>query len=70
MNDKAKGRKLFFISVLFLVLLNFPVISVFNTGGTVAGIPALYCYLMLAWLAGITCIALVVERQVHKEKKL
>ncbi|WP_187260999.1 hypothetical protein [Pontibacter beigongshangensis] len=68
MTDKAKGRKLFFIAVLFLVLLNFPVISVFNTGGVVAGVSVLYAYMMLAWLACIVCVGLVVERQGEKEK--
>ncbi|MFD1186670.1 hypothetical protein ACFQ2O_10680 [Pontibacter rugosus] len=69
MRDRVKGRRLFFISILFLVLLNFPVLSIFNKGGVVAGVPVLYVYMMLVWLACIMAIGLFVERkQIRKPK--
>lgn len=70
MRDLVKGRRLFFISVLFLVLLNFPVLAIFNQGGVVAGVPALYLYLMLVWLVCIVVIGLFVERKrIRKPKR-
>lgn len=66
MQDRVKGRRLFFISVLFLVLLNFPVLSIFNKGSMVAGVPALYLYMMLVWLGCIVAIGLFVERRKPK----
>ncbi len=61
MRDKVKGRRLFFISVLFLALLNFPLISIFNSGAMVAGIPVLYFYIMVVWLLCIGAIGWFVE---------
>ncbi|WP_276498031.1 hypothetical protein [Pontibacter litorisediminis] len=63
MRDQVKGRRLFFISALFLVLLNFPVLAIFNSGGVVAGVPVLYFYLMLVWLASILVIGMFAERR-------
>ncbi|GAB3828579.1 hypothetical protein GCM10028895_42290 [Pontibacter rugosus] len=52
-----------------MVLLNFPVLSIFNKGGVVAGVPVLYVYMMLVWLACIMAIGLFVERkQIRKPK--
>ncbi|ARS33960.1 hypothetical protein [Pontibacter actiniarum] len=69
MRDRVKGRRLFFISVLFLLLLNFPVLSIFNKGGVVAGVPVLYLYLMLGWLGCIVAIGLFVERKRIRKPK-
>ncbi|WP_439881562.1 hypothetical protein ACSX1A_00085 [Pontibacter sp. MBLB2868] len=69
MRDRVKGRRLFFISILFLVLLSFPVLSIFNQGGTVAGVPVLYLYLMVMWLLCIVAIGLFVERKRIRKPK-
>ena len=63
MRDKIKGRRLFFISFLFFMLLNFPVVSIFNKGGYIGGVPVLYVYIMMVWLTGIGVTGLFVERQ-------
>lgn len=63
MRDRAKGRRLFFISALFMVLLNFPVMSIFNTGGTVGGMPVLYLYITLVWLVCIIAIGFFINHQ-------
>ena len=63
MRDRVKGRRLFFISALFMVLLNFPLISIFNNGGTVGGVPVLYLYIMVVWLACIAAIGFFISRQ-------
>ncbi|MCX2738741.1 hypothetical protein [Pontibacter anaerobius] len=69
MRDQVKGRRLFFISILFLVLLNFPVLAIFNRDGVVAGVPVLYFYLMLLWLVSIAAIGLFVERKLFRKSK-
>ncbi|MDX5420659.1 MAG: hypothetical protein LPK14_00275 [Hymenobacteraceae bacterium] len=63
MRDRVKGRRLFFISILFLVLLNFPLVSIFNKGGMVAGVPVLYLYIMVTWLLCIGAIGFFVDRK-------
>lgn len=63
MRDRPKGRRLFFISALFMVLLNFPVLSIFNTGGTVGGVPVLYLYITIVWLACIAAIGFFINHQ-------
>ncbi|MFD2513752.1 hypothetical protein ACFSRY_07725 [Pontibacter locisalis] len=68
MRDRAKGRRLFFISALFLVLLSFPVISIFNKGEVVAGVPMLYLYIMGVWLLCIAAIGLFVDRRRSKRE--
>ena len=68
MRDRSKGRRLFFISALFMVLLNFPLLSIFNS--TVSGVPVLYLYLTVVWLACIVAIAFFINRQdPRKERK-
>ncbi len=69
MRDRIKGRRLFFLSTLFLVLLNFPVLSIFNKGRLVAGVPVLYLYLMVVWLICIGAIAWFVERRHLKRRR-
>jgi hypothetical protein len=41
---------------------SYPLLSVFNHGGTFLGMPALYAWLMGSWLALIVLMARVVER--------
>ncbi|WP_299825110.1 hypothetical protein [uncultured Pontibacter sp.] len=69
MRDKVKGRRLFFISVLFIVLLNFPLISIFNAAGTVGGFPVLYLYLSGVWLACIAAIGFFINRQDPRKRR-
>lgn len=69
MRDRTKGRRLLFISALFMVLLNFPLLSIFNSAGTVAGIPVLYLYLTVIWLGCIVAIALFINRQDPRKSK-
>ena len=43
------GARLLFLSGLFGVLLNFPLLAAFDHGERVAGVPALYWYVLLTW---------------------
>jgi hypothetical protein len=49
--EQRRGQRLLFVSLLFAVLLNFPLLAVFDHGGRVAGIPVLYLYVLVAWCA-------------------
>jgi hypothetical protein len=44
------------------LVLNYPLLALFGRLGTVAGIPALYLYLFVAWALLIAGIALAVGR--------
>ncbi|MBC6609604.1 hypothetical protein H8B15_01640 [Hymenobacter sp. BT507] len=49
--EQRRGQRLLFVSSLFAVLLNFPLLAVFDHEGRVGGIPVLYLYLLLLWLS-------------------
>jgi hypothetical protein len=57
------GPRLVATFVLGCVLLNYPILSLFGRGGTIAGIPSLYAYVFGAWLLVIGLVALAVERR-------
>jgi peptidoglycan/LPS O-acetylase OafA/YrhL len=52
-NITGKGQKLFFLFLLFLVLFIFPMISIFNKGKLIFGLPVLFVYLFFAWFVMI-----------------
>jgi hypothetical protein len=43
------GQRLLFLAVLFVVLLNYPLLAVFDHNGRVGGVPVLYLYVLLTW---------------------
>ena len=61
MND-AKEPRFVALCMLGLVLFNFPVLALFNVGGTVFGVPVLYAYIFAAWALLIALMALLAER--------
>jgi len=54
--ERSRGQRLLFLAALFGVLLNFPLLAVFDHAGRVAGVPVLYWYILLSWalLIGLT----------------
>jgi hypothetical protein len=56
------AQRLIALFVLGCLLFSFPLLSLFNTGGTVFGIPVLYAWLFGVWAALIAVMVLVVER--------
>ena len=56
-----RGQQLLFVAGLFAVLLNYPLLAAFDHGGRVAGVPGLYLYVLLAWLALILLTAWLVR---------
>jgi hypothetical protein len=58
-----KGQRLAALAALGFLLFNYPLLAVFNHGGTFFGIPALYAYIFAAWGLLIAAIAAVAERR-------
>jgi hypothetical protein len=53
------------LALIFLIgalLINFPILAIFNRSLTVGGIPVLYLYLFGVWAAGIVAAWLMVRR--------
>ncbi len=60
--EQRRGQRLLFVSLLFGVLLNFPLLAVFNHDGRVGGVPVLYLYVLLAWLTLVLLTAWLVRK--------
>ena len=58
----VQAQRLVALFVLGCLLFSYPLLSLFNGGGMVFGIPVLYAYLFAAWAALILLMILVVER--------
>jgi hypothetical protein len=61
-SEESKGQRFVALCMLGMVLFNFPILALFNVGGTFFGIPLLYAYIFMAWAALIALMALVAER--------
>ena len=59
----VQAQRLVALFVLGCLLFSYPLLSLFNTGGTVFGIPLLYAYLFGVWVALIVGMILIVERR-------
>jgi hypothetical protein len=62
MNDfESKGQRFVALSMLGMLLFNYPVLALFNVSGTIFGVPTLYAYVFAAWTALIALMARVAE---------
>lgn len=61
------GQRLAALGLLGWLLFNFPLLSLFNDGGTWFGVPRLYAYLFAAWAVLIALLALVAEGRRGKD---
>jgi hypothetical protein len=62
MDDKGKEQRFVALCMLGVVLFNFPVLALFNVGGSVLGIPVLYAYIFAAWALVIALLCWLAER--------
>lgn len=67
--DSGKTGKLIALFVLFLVLMNYPVLSLFNRPVLVGGIPLLFIYIFSTWMLLIILIALTIRKQPKKQEQ-
>lgn len=62
MDDKGKAQRFVALCMLGVVLFNFPVLALFNVGGSILGIPVLYAYIFAAWALMIALLCWLAER--------
>ena len=62
MDEKGKEQRFLALCMLGVVLFNFPVLALFNVGGSVFGIPILYAYIFAAWALVIALMYWLAER--------
>ncbi len=62
LKSSMKGQRLVALFLIGLLLFNYPVLFLFNSGGTILGIPLLYAYIFAAWGGLIALMALVVQK--------
>ena len=59
----GRAQRLVALFVLGWLLFTFPLLAVFDSGGTVFGIPRLFAWLLGAWAALIVAMSLVAGRR-------
>ena len=57
---RMSGQKLVAVFVMGFILLNYPVLAIFNIDGLVFGIPVLYLYIFVTWMALISLTIIVI----------
>ncbi len=63
------GQRFAAIFILGWILLNYPLLALFNHAGTWYGIPILYAYLFIVWALIIGLLAYVAEKIAEKSSQ-
>ena len=58
----SAGERLVLLFLVGTLLINFPLLAIFNRSTTVAGMPVLYLYLFGVWVVGIVAVYIVARR--------
>ena len=66
MKEKLKEQKLFFISILFMMLFSFPFVKMMNSDAFIIGIPQFYFYIFVIWLIAIFIIWFIADTRRKK----
>ncbi|MEO6143639.1 MAG: hypothetical protein ABIP19_06635 [Dermatophilaceae bacterium] len=61
MSDSLRNARMVAVAALALLLFNFPLLSLFDVDVRAFGVPLLWVYLFVAWLAVIAVVAWVVR---------
>ena len=61
MREIIKEQRLIAFCILFAILYNFPIISLFNKFSKISNIPVLYIYLFVVWFVIIAVIFAIVS---------
>ncbi len=64
-----RNERIFVLALVGMLVLNYPWLSLFSTGGLLFGIPVLYLYLFLVWGAFILLVGLLIETKEEPEKR-
>ena len=57
----SRSERVVALCMLGIVLFNYPILALFNVSGTFFGVPVLYAYIFIAWIALIGLMAWVAE---------
>ena len=57
----SRSERFIALCMLGVVLFNYPILALFNVSGTFFGVPVLYAYIFIAWIALIGLMAWVAE---------
>lgn len=63
------GQRFAAIFILGWILLNYPLLALFNHAGTWYGVPILYAYLFIVWALIIGLLAYVAEKIAEKSSQ-
>lgn len=63
MGNKTKEQKLFLLFILLLVLLNFPIIAIFQNDQYIVGFPLKIAIVFIIWFVIIMSAAFFVNRK-------
>ena len=63
MGTRLTGQRLIALFLLGLLLLNYPIFSLFAGDAQLVGVPVVYVYVFFVWALLIALMALVVERR-------
>jgi hypothetical protein len=69
MKENFKSQKLLVLGVIFMILFNFPMLSIANLDGNINGIPILYFYVFSLWIIFIVIIYWNVRNEEQDNKK-
>lgn len=61
MNRQIRTQRIVALFLLGVVLLNYPLLSIFSRPTLVGGLPLLYLYLFLTWLAVILLASRLID---------
>ncbi|WP_426059135.1 hypothetical protein [Hymenobacter sp. B1770] len=57
-----RGQRLLFLAVLFGLMLSFPLLAVFDHDGRVGGLPLVYVYILVMWVAIVAVTGYLVRK--------
>ena len=61
MKPSIKGQRLIAAFLFGCLVFNYPILALFNQGGTLYGIPLLFIYVFGIWLLLIVVMMIIVE---------
>lgn len=62
-SSRFTAQRLVAAFLLGCLLFNYPILSLFNRGADVGGLPLLFVFLMGSWLGLIALMAWIIERR-------
>lgn len=61
MNQPVKQQKLNLLAITLVLLLSYPLISIFDKNKLIGGIPVLFLYIFMVWVSVIVLVYIITE---------